>query len=201
MSGVHNPKSSPELDAEKELLEQTVRNEFEGTDRTAIRELPQIIAYNAYYRQFRKTFHLQGQLESIAFKNRSIPMVAALVEAMFMAELKNVLLTAGHDCSRIQQPVRLDVATGDEIYETLSGKEQQLKPGDMMFTDATGVISSVIYGPDRRTRIDSDTTEVLFTIYAPAGISLNQIDQHLQDIRDYVLIVSPDANVESISII
>ena len=46
-----------------------------------------IPAYNACYKGFKKTYHVQLQLESVALKGRSIPRVAALMEAMFMAEL------------------------------------------------------------------------------------------------------------------
>ncbi len=57
-------------------------------------------AYASYYRAFDKTYHVLGQLKSVAVKGKAIPSVAALVEAMFIAELHNGLLTAGHDLAR-----------------------------------------------------------------------------------------------------
>jgi hypothetical protein len=42
--------------------------------------------------------------------------VAALVEAMFIAEVKNMLLTAGHDLDAVQLPITLDVSKGDGRY-------------------------------------------------------------------------------------
>jgi hypothetical protein len=112
MRGAANPASYPELDALKEQLEADVCSRFTGADRAAIRALEPIQAYNTYYRRFRKTYHLQLQLESVAFKGKTIPSVAALVEAMFMAELKNLLLTAGHDMDALSLPLTLDVARG-----------------------------------------------------------------------------------------
>jgi hypothetical protein len=50
-----------------------------------------IKTYHDYYKRFKKTYHILLQLESIVFKNKSIPKVSSLVEAMFMAELKNLL--------------------------------------------------------------------------------------------------------------
>ena len=44
-----------------------------------------------------------------------------------------------------------------------------MKPGDMMICDARGIISSIVYGPDQRTRITPKTTRVLFTVYARPG--------------------------------
>jgi DNA/RNA-binding domain of Phe-tRNA-synthetase-like protein len=119
---------------------------------------------------------------------------------MFMAELKNLLLTAGHDLEAIQLPVRLDVSTGSERYILLNGQEQVLKPGDMMMADEQGIISSVLYGPDRRTRITPDTRRVLFAVYAPAGIGEQAVRQHLQDIQTDVMLVAPDAEVESLEV-
>jgi DNA/RNA-binding domain of Phe-tRNA-synthetase-like protein len=167
-----------------------------GQDRKALAAVPVIQAYGAYYARFRKTYHVLLQLESVALKGRSLPGVAALVEAMFMAELQNCLLTAGHDVGSLDLPVTVDVATGQEVYVTLNGKEQTCAAGDMYIRDQQGVISSIVYGPDRRTAILPTTQRVLFTVYAPAGIAPSSVRQHLDDIRDNVQLVSPAAQVE-----
>jgi DNA/RNA-binding domain of Phe-tRNA-synthetase-like protein len=169
-------------------------------DRNAVTALKPIQIYNAYFKRYKKTYHVQLQLESIALEGKSIPRVAALVEAMFMAELKNLLLTAGHDLDTIQMPIRLDVSNGSERYILLNGQEQVLKPGDMMMADTQGVISSVVYGPDRRTRITPDTRRVFFAVYAPPSIGEQAVYQHLQDIRTNVMIVAPGAAVESLKV-
>jgi DNA/RNA-binding domain of Phe-tRNA-synthetase-like protein len=129
----------------------------------------------------------------VALKGKPIPKVAALVEAMFMAELKNQLLTAGHDLAVIQMPVGVDAAAGDEVYTGLNGRELATKRGDMFIADATGIISSIIYGPDRRTRITAKTKEALFTTYAPQGIKKEAVVAHLQDIERYAFLISPQA--------
>jgi DNA/RNA-binding domain of Phe-tRNA-synthetase-like protein len=200
MQNVDNPSTHPELDNRKKELETQLRAQFTGQDRKGIETIPTIAAYNAYYKQFKKSYHVQAQLESILFKDRSIPNVAALVEAMFMAEVKNMLLTAGHDLDQLQLPVTLNVSSGNEQYTLLRGQEQTLKSGDMFMADQAGVISSIIYGPDQRTQITAATRNVLFAVYAPAGISPEVVQAHLQDIRDYVLIVSPDATVEMLQV-
>jgi len=58
----------------------------------------------------------------------------------------------------------------------------------------------VIYGPDQRTRITSDTRQVFFTVYAPAGIGAEAVRQHLHDIQANVVLVSPEAEVESLEV-
>jgi DNA/RNA-binding domain of Phe-tRNA-synthetase-like protein len=200
MRNVVNPESHPALDKRKQELEAQLQTRFSGYDRAALKALPTIQAYNNYYKRFKKSYHVQLQLESVALKGKSIPRVAALVEAMFVAELKNLLLTAGHDLEIVQMPVGLDVAEGTERYIRLNGQEQQLKAGDMMIADAQGVISSVIYGPDRRTQITSETRQVLFTVYAPPGIRKQAVYDHLQDIQSNVLLVAPEAQVELLEV-
>jgi DNA/RNA-binding domain of Phe-tRNA-synthetase-like protein len=195
MHGVTNPAGHAALQSEKRRLEDELRARFAGLDRRAIEELAPIQAYTAHYKRFKKTYHLQLQLESIVFKDKSIPNVAALVEAMFMAEIKNLLLTAGHDLDALEPPVVLDVATGRESYTLLRGDDQALKAGDMYIRDRRGVMSSVVYGPDRRTQIGSGTQRVIFTVYAPAGIDPAAVYRHLEDIRDNVWLVSPSAQV------
>jgi DNA/RNA-binding domain of Phe-tRNA-synthetase-like protein len=200
MRDVANPEYHTALDKRKEELESQLRSRFSGYDRAALKALPVIQAYNAYYRRYKKTYHVQLQLESVAFKGKSIPQVAALVEAMFMAELKNLLLTAGHDWEALEMPVRLDVAEGSERYIRLNGQEQKLKAGDMMIADGQGVISSVLYGPDRRTRITSETRQVFFTVYAPPGVGREAVWEHLRDIEAHVLLVAPEAKVETMEV-
>lgn len=200
MKDVSNPAQHPELERRKEALEADLRSQFSGLDRVALSSHPVLQAYNNHYKHFKKSYHVQLQLESIAWKGKSIPSVSALVEAMFMAEMKNLLLTAGHDLDIVQLPLILDVSRGNETYTLMRGEEQILKPGDMMISDQVGVISDVIYGPDRRTQITADTRNAVFTTYAPQGIEEERVEKHLQDIRDFILVFAPQAKVELLKI-
>jgi DNA/RNA-binding domain of Phe-tRNA-synthetase-like protein len=188
-----------ELDVRKETLEECLRAHYAGYDRVMLKALPIMSAYGEYYRKFRKTYHVQLQLESIVLKGRSIPCDAAPVQAMYMAELKNLLLTAGHDLDKVQPPIRVDISDGTERYIRINGVEQQLKQDDMFIADAQGVLSSVIYGPDYRTRISPDTGRVLFTVYAPIGVDDKALYAHLRDIQDNILLACPEVQVELLS--
>jgi len=200
MRAVSNPPDHPALESEKETLEAQLRSRFSGQDRAAIAGHPVLQAYNSYYRGFKKTYHIQLQLESIVLKGKSIPRGAGLVEAMFMAEMNDLLLTAGHDLDALDLPLTLDVAAGTEQYTLLRGEEQLLKAGDMLIRDQAGVISSIIYGPDRRTQITPDTRNVVFTVYAPPGIDEQTLMAQLQHIQENVMIFSPQAQVELLEV-
>jgi DNA/RNA-binding domain of Phe-tRNA-synthetase-like protein len=119
---------------------------------------------------------------------------------MFMAEMDDLLLTAGHDLDSLNLPLTLDVATGTEIYTLLRGELQTLKAGDMMIRDQEGIISSIIYGPDQRTQITPETKNVIFTVYAPAGIEEQAVREHLEHIQENIRIFSPQAEMQHLDI-
>lgn len=192
MRNVANPDQHPELNRIKMELEADLRALFK--DRKELKLLEPIRAYQNYYKKFNKTYHVLQQLDSVVFKYRPIPIVAALVESMFIEELRNSLLTAGHDLDLVETPIWLDSARGDENYKRLNGQNQIVKPKDMILKDSKGVISSLIYGPDQRTKITRTTSNVLFTVYAVPGIGRNMIIQHLQGIEANVKIIAPQAS-------
>jgi DNA/RNA-binding domain of Phe-tRNA-synthetase-like protein len=200
MRTVSNPAHDAVLEKQKMALEELLRAQFSGRDRATIASHPILQAYGNYYRQFKKTYHIQLQLESIVLKGKSIPSVAALVESMFMAEMQDLLLTAGHDLDSLSLPLTLDVAAGTERYTLLRGDDQELKAGDMMISDQNGVISSILYGPDQRTQITQNTRNILFTVYAPPGIDEQMVLEHLHHIQENVMIFSPQAWVELLEV-
>ena len=197
---VSNPVHHIELEKRKAEIEAQLRVQFAGQDRATIARHLVLQVYAEYYKRFKKTYHVQLQLESIILKGKSIPTVASLVECMFMAEVKNMLLTAGHDLDVLQLPLTLDVTTGNESYVLLRGENQVVKAGDMMISDGMGIISNIIYGPDQRTQITAETRNVVFTVYAPAGVDEQSVAQHLQDIQEYVMVIAPQAQVELLNV-
>jgi DNA/RNA-binding domain of Phe-tRNA-synthetase-like protein len=190
MRAVSNPAQSEPLEAEKRRLEHRLRA-AEGDSRPNIDRVER--AYIDYYRARDKTYHVKAQLESVARKGKPIPSRAALVEAMFMAELENLILTAGHDLDPVVAPVRVDVTADGDRYVQLSGTEAVLERGDMMMADGAGIVSSVLRGPDLRTRITPQTRNVFFAAYAPAGVGEEAVRAHLNDIRANVELVAPAA--------
>ena len=198
MRGADNPSTHAGLEKLREKVELDLRGRYFAGGKEALKTDPVMAAYESYYKRFRKTYHVVLQLESVVWKAKRIPSISALVQAMFMAELKNGLLTAGHDFGRVAPPVRIDVGTGAESYLTMGGEELAPRDGDMMIRDSKGIISSIIDGPDRRTMISPDTKDLLFTVYAPAGIGIERVRSHLEDIRGFVDVVAPGAVTETL---
>ncbi|MGB8450852.1 MAG: phenylalanine--tRNA ligase beta subunit-related protein [Anaerocolumna sp.] len=201
IKGISNQKVNEELSGKKRELEDNIRRQFEGKDRNYISSLDTNKAYSEYYKKFKKTYHVLMQLESIAFKGKSIPDVDCLVEAMFMSEIKNQLLTAGHDISKLELPIEVGIANGEEKFIAMNGKEQVCTQGDMFMYDRKGVISSVIQGPDSRTKINLNTTDVLYVVYAPEGVKEEVIFKHLEDIKETLSLLNSEFSVEELKVL
>jgi DNA/RNA-binding domain of Phe-tRNA-synthetase-like protein len=156
---------------------------------------PPLPAYAAYYKRWGQRYHVAMQLESVAQKGKALPRVAALVEAMFIAELRNLLLTAGHDLDALELPVRLTVGSG-ESYVAPNGQETTVKAGDMVIADAGGrVLSAIITGPSDFARIGPETTAALFYTYGPPGVDSGLVDAQLDEIEHNVRLISPETAV------
>jgi DNA/RNA-binding domain of Phe-tRNA-synthetase-like protein len=187
MKDVENITAHEKLNLAKRELEAALRDKYMNLSRNAMKASYPIDQYAAYYKKFGNSYHVLLQLESVV-KGKSIPTVSALVEAMFMAELKNMLLTAGHDLEQVNLPLECKLATGNEKYTGINGKEVSTVQHDMIIADAGGVISSIIKGPDLRTRLSLNTSQALFAVYAPPGIKEDLVYKHLDNLENYVRI-------------
>jgi DNA/RNA-binding domain of Phe-tRNA-synthetase-like protein len=193
-----NPRRHPRLEEGKQRLEEELRARFPEGSLEEVKSSGQVQAYTAYYKRFKKTYPVLHQLSSVLSGQRSFPTICSLVDAMYMAEVKNMLLTAGHDLDKLEMPLCMDVSTGTETYTRIDGGDQVLKANDMMILDGRGVISCVVYGPDARTRITRDTRNALYVVYAPPGIDREDISGHLDDIREGVLLACPEAQPDPV---
>jgi DNA/RNA-binding domain of Phe-tRNA-synthetase-like protein len=115
---------------------------------------------------------------------------------MFMAELKSGLLTAGHDVAAIKPGLIAEVATGEETFQRMSGDNQQLKEGDLYIADQEGILSTIIYGPDRRSQIQLKTNQVIFTTYRLPGISKQEVREQFAYLEFCLKLFAPDAERE-----
>jgi DNA/RNA-binding domain of Phe-tRNA-synthetase-like protein len=198
---VDNSHRAPRLSAHKRALEADLRQEYAGIARADLQQLPALEAYKSYYSQFRKTYHVQLQLESVVHKGKSLPAVNPLVDACFAAELETHLLTASHDADALAPPVTVDASSGEEVLHMLSGKRKQIKGGDMMMRDAQSVVCTIIYGQDRRTAVSEATKRVLYVTYAPPGVTYEQVEAHHEVLVSNVRLIDPHAKIEHRAIV
>lgn len=198
---VDNSRRAPQLAAHQRALEAGLRQKYGAMERVDLQQLPALEAYKSYYSQFRKTYHVQLQLESVVHKGKSLPAVNPLVDTCFAAELETHLLTASHDADVLEPPVTVDASSGEEVLHMLSGKRKQIKGGDMMMRDAQSVVCTIIYGQDRRTAVSEATKRVLYVTYAPPGVAYQQVDAHHDVLVSNARLIDPGVKVEQRAVV
>lgn len=194
LSGIENREADAALDALLERTAAELRARYGGIDRAGLLSTTPFAEYAAYYRRWDKTYHVLLQLESV-LRGKPIRGRGTLVGAMFRAELSTGLLTAGHDASLVSGRIVVDVVRAGDRYTGLGGREIEATPGDMAMRDATGIVSSVLYGPDDRTQLSPGTTEAVFATYAPSGIGSAAVSGEFALIVEAVRTVSPQVQI------
>lgn len=180
VKNLENKKIDEALELEKRKLEDNIRKEY-----GKFQDFEVIKKYNQFFKKFGKIYPISYQIKSI-LEGKSFPSQYTVVEAMFMAELKNMFLTAGHDLDLVKGSLKTKITNGSESYVNISGRELNLKPSDITTEDESGIISSVLYGPDRRTMITEKTRNFLFFSYYPLGEDDEKIRNHFEDILKYI---------------
>ena len=168
-----------------------IHAKYEHLDRKSLKESNPIQSYISYYKSFGYSYHVLAQLESMLKGKKSPHTESGILQAMFLTELESMLLTAGHDASKLQIPLELQIAKGNETYVSISGKEECAIKDDLMVHDQKSILSSILRGPDYASRITPDTTEALFTIYAPPGINTELIMKALKELEGRLTSFSP----------
>ena len=200
IGNVDNSIHTPALDQKKKEVESNLREKFAGFSRQDLVDLEVLKAYRNYYKKFKKTYHVQLQLESVVQKGKSLPAVNPLVDANFTAELETLVLTAGHDADLLKAPITIDATQGNEEFIQMNGQIRTLKPNDMMMTDSQSVVCTIIYGQDKRTPISPKTRRALYVAYAPPGVPKESVQQQLDSIQDNIVLFAPEAEVEMLEI-
>jgi DNA/RNA-binding domain of Phe-tRNA-synthetase-like protein len=184
------------LDARKRETETRLRERYNVFSRQEFSSLPVMSAYVQYYKHFKKTYHVQLQVESIVLKGKRLPDVSPLVDANFVAEMETFILTAGHDVARLRDPVRMDASREGDQMTQMNGATKPIRAGDMVMRDADGVSCSILYGQDNRSPISSKTSHVLYVAYAPVGVPAEAVRAQLAKIEEHVRLFSPNVIVE-----
>ncbi|MFX0184267.1 MAG: phenylalanine--tRNA ligase beta subunit-related protein [Candidatus Hodarchaeota archaeon] len=173
---IQNKKKDETLEEQKRDLERKIRNEYEEVDRDNM-----ISYYNTYFKIWSKTYPIEYQINTIKSGGK-FPQVSVLVDSMFISELKNQILTSGHDLDEIQGDLYFDVSGGGERYLKINGQEQKLKQNDVILKDREGILASILYGPARRTSITPKTKNVLYFAWCPYAMDKDIIKGHLNEI-------------------
>ncbi|MFN8433343.1 MAG: hypothetical protein U0V18_04955 [Anaerolineales bacterium] len=196
VSGVDNTIVSPELEARKREVEAQLREKYKNYTRQDFLSIPVMLAYVQYYKRFSKTYHVLQQVESIALKNKNLPIVSPLVDSNFIAEVETLALAAGHDVSKLQGSILIDATQNGDQMSQMNGAVKDIYVGDMVMKDEHGICCCIIYGQDNLSPISSETTHALYVVYAPVDVPVESVEAQLRAIEANIRLFSPSAVVE-----
>ncbi len=179
------PKFNQEINDLKKELEEKIRKDYKNPE-----NLSRIIKYHSFYKKFDSKVPMEFQIRSI-LNNKGIPTFNPIVTCLFMAELKNIILTAGHDLDKLSEEIEVLCSDGAEEYTKINGKIQKLKKNDIFAKNNLNIISSVLYGPDSKTKITNETKNCLFMCYS-FGLNEEDLRNHLNDLAGYLKIFVKD---------
>lgn len=199
LSGITQPKLSPELEQIKQETEFRLRQKYQAGTRKDLASHPVMAAYIRYYKRFKKSYHVLLQAESIALKNKSLPEICPLVDSAFVSEMETFVLTAGHDVSLLMPPILIDVSHEDDQMVQMDGTVKTIRAGDMIMRNAEGISCSILYGQCKRSPITAETKHVLYVAYAPSGVPQDTVRTHLLKIETNIRLYAPDAVLEQLA--
>jgi DNA/RNA-binding domain of Phe-tRNA-synthetase-like protein len=190
-----NKEFDERLDKEKRALEKYIRENFKEPD-----AIGQVLKYNEFYFGFGENYPVKGQLRGI-LEGKEIPNISCLVEAMFMTELKYGCLMAGHDTDAIQGDLTLDIAQEGDAFVNIKDEEKELKKDDIVMRDSAGIIASVLYGPDNRTKIIPISKNIIYIAYFPFLTPRSKIVTIMADLANLLrLCEGPHVKIERMKI-
>jgi DNA/RNA-binding domain of Phe-tRNA-synthetase-like protein len=190
VKGVPNSNQNKDLEEAKHSLVRKIRKEYPDPSDDAV-----IKVYADYFKRWSRTYPIEFQIKSLK-SGRNLPRVSTLVDSMFIAELRNRILTSGHDLDLISGNAFFDLSDKGDEYMKLNGEKQSLPQSDVVLRDEEGILASVLYGPARRTSICPKTLNAQYFAWCPNGMPDDAILAHLNDIRMNLEIVYGKVNTE-----
>ena len=142
-------------------------------------QLADITARIHIYRDFFETFHQPCPLVNHLQRtiNSGFPRYSLLVDAHFMAEMCAGILVAVTDNDRFDGALELDVAEEGETCRGMGERLFTTRQREIVLRDEKEIVCVLCQGADEKTRVLSDTRNVLFYAFGVPGIDR----QYLRD--------------------
>ncbi len=172
ISGCQNFLNPPGFDQYKRKLLRKMRKR---------ETLAQISNRIEIYDQFFQSFGFECPLPKHLKRtiHSGFPRYNLMVDAHFMAEMCAGILVAVTDFDRFDGALTLDLADEGEISGGMGGREIRTKQVEIVLRDEKDIVCVLCQGADEKTRVNDDTSNVLFYGYAVPGIEANYIKEGL----------------------
>jgi DNA/RNA-binding domain of Phe-tRNA-synthetase-like protein len=136
-----------------------------------------IQAFESFFTQNGFRSPLADQLKHI--QEKGLPGGSPLVKALLLSEMSSGLLMGEQDAAAIRGPLVCDLAEEGETFRGMRA-EVLCRKGEIVLRDSEGIIATLFQGPDRRTRLNKDTKDVVFFIFSVPGISDGDVKEGME---------------------
>ena len=170
ITGCRNSENPPGFDQYKRKLLRKMRRR-----ETLARITARIDTYDGFFRSFDYECPLTKHLKRTI--NSGFPRYDLFVDGHFMAEMCAGILVAVTDADRFDGKLTLDIADDGEACNGMGGRQFIMQKDEIVLRDEKDIVCVLCQGADEKTRVQDDTTNVLYYAYAVPGID----SEHLKD--------------------
>jgi len=128
-------------------------------------------------------FHspLGDQLKHV--QEKGLPGGSPLIKALLLSEMSTGLLMGAQDAAAVKGPLVCDLAEEGETFRGMRA-EVLCRKDEIILRDSEGIIASLFQGPDRRTRLNKDTKDIVFFVFSVPGVSPADVQQGVETVRN-----------------
>jgi DNA/RNA-binding domain of Phe-tRNA-synthetase-like protein len=200
-SGLANGPSDAGSDAQLVAAEMHLR--ASGLDRAT--DHPHIAAWRAAFSAFgAKPSRYPSSAEALitrVLKGDALPRVNVLVDIYNAVSVRHVLPLGGEDADRLEGPLRLTVATGDEPFDPRGdGSDvEQAAAGEVIWRDDRGVTCRRWnWRQGRRTQLTDDTTYAFFVLDRLNGLRVDELHSAADELSGLLRDRWPNCRLERV---
>jgi DNA/RNA-binding domain of Phe-tRNA-synthetase-like protein len=200
-SGIANGPTDAGSDAQLAAAEAHLR----GSGLARPTDHPHIAAWRAAFSAFgAKPSRYPSSAEALigrVLKGQPLPRVNALVDLYNAVSVRHVVPLGGEDADRLEGPLRLTVASGDEPFDPRGdGSDvEHASAGEVVWRDDLGVTCRRWnWRQGRRTQLTEATTRAFFVFDRLDGLAVDQLHQAADEVGGLLRDRSPNCRLDRI---
>lgn len=138
-------------------------------------------AFESFFTQNGFRSPLADQLKHV--QERGLPGGSLLVKALLLSEISTGTLMGAQDAAAVRGQLVCDLAEDGETFRGMRA-EVRCRKGEIVLRDSESIIATLFQGPDRRTRLNKDTKDIVFFIFSAPGISAADVQEGVETVRN-----------------
>ena len=139
-----------------------------------------IQAFESFFIQNGFRSPLGDQLKRV--HEKGLPGGSPFVKALLLSEMSTGILMGAQDAAAIKEPLVCDLAEEGETFRGMRS-EVLCRKNEIILRDSEGIIATLFQGPDRRTRLNNDTKDIIFFVFSVPGISAADVQEAAESVR------------------